>query len=154
MEKGIEALLEQHPFFADMTRADLVLIAGCGSNKVTPAGEYLAREGQAANEFIAIRHGRVALDFHVPGRGAITIQTVPDGEVVGWSWLFPPYKWMFGVRAVEMTRAIHFDCTCLRNKCDDDPRLGYDLMKRFAQVFAQRIEATRLQLLDVYGAKG
>ena len=85
------------------------------------------------------------------GRGAITIQTAQEGDIFGWSWLFPPYQWLFDARALMLTRAVHFDGACLRTKCDANPAMGYDLMKRFARVFAKRIEATRLQLLDIYG---
>ncbi len=78
-------------------------------------------------------------------------QTVAEGDVLGWSWLFPPYRWVFDAQALELTRALVFDGTCLRGKCEDDHNLGYELMKRFAHVVVQRLQATRLQLLDVYG---
>jgi CRP-like cAMP-binding protein len=81
----------------------------------------------------------------------VTIQTVGPGELLGWSWLMPPYRWHFDARALEQTRALSFDGTCIRNKCETDHRLGYELMKRLAYVFTQRLEASRLQLLDVYG---
>jgi len=79
------------------------------------------------------------------------LQTADAGEVVGWSWLFPPYQWKFDLRAIESVRAVSFDGACLRGKCEQDPAMGFDFMKRFAQVFMQRLEATRLQLLDLYG---
>ena len=88
-----------------------------------------------------------------PQRGAIAIDTVGEGDVLGWSWLIPPYHWHFDARAVEPTRAIALDGRCLRGKCDADHELGYELMKRFAQVIEQRLEATRWQLLDVYGVR-
>ena len=79
------------------------------------------------------------------------IETIEAGEVVGWSWLFPPYRWHFDARALTPIRATAFDGACLRGKCDDDPALGYDLMSRFAQVMIERLQWTRLRLLDVYG---
>jgi hypothetical protein len=85
-----------------------------------------------------------------PQRGAITIETVGDGELLGWSWLIPPFQWHFDARALNLTRAIALDARCLRGKCDADPALGYELLKRFSQVMEQRLEATRLQLLDLY----
>jgi CRP-like cAMP-binding protein len=151
MAKHIHDLLETHPFFEGMDRATLELIGGCGKNVRFDEGQYVSRAGDEAKEFYAIRHGRVAVQISAPGRGAITIQTLQDGDIFGWSWLFPPYRWMFDARALELTRAVHFDGACLRTKCEADPATGYDLMKRFAGVFARRIEATRLQLLDIYG---
>jgi CRP/FNR family transcriptional regulator, cyclic AMP receptor protein len=101
-----------------------------------------------------IRHGAVGLDIHVPAREPVTIETLHGGDLLGWSWLFPPYKWSFDGRAVEDTSAISLDGACLRGKCDDDHELGYELMKRFAQVIVERLQATRLRLLDVYGRSG
>ena len=87
----------------------------------------------------------------VPARGAVVIETIEAGEVVGWSWLFPPYQWHFDARAVSLVRATSFDGVCLREKCEQDPAFGYDLMSRFTQVLIERLQWTRLRLLDVYG---
>ena len=109
------------------------------------------REGQAADLFFAIRGGSVAVETYVPSRGPITLQTLGEGEILGWSWLFPPYVYQFDARAREAVRATTFDGACLRSKCDADPALGYELMKRVARLVSSRLEATRRQLLDVYG---
>jgi len=129
------------------------LIVGCAANVRFEAGEYIFREGEDANQFYIIRHGKVALELFTPERGVLTIQTLGAGDVLGWSWLFPPYRWRFDARALELTRAIALDGTCLRNKCDEDHNLGYELVKRFAQIIIERLQATRLQLLDVYDAQ-
>jgi CRP-like cAMP-binding protein len=105
----------------------------------------------AANQFYLLRHGKVALQISVPERGSVTIETMEAGEVCGWSWLLPPYRWHFDVQALDLTRALVFDGQCLRTKCEADHDLGYALMQRFAQVIVQRLQATRLQLLDLYG---
>jgi CRP/FNR family cyclic AMP-dependent transcriptional regulator len=88
----------------------------------------------------------------IPQRGFATLQTVSEGEVLGWSWLLAPYRWRFGARTLQPTRALAFDGKCLRGKCEDDHDLGYELLKRFTNVVTERLEATRLQLLDLYGA--
>ena len=119
--------------------------------RYTP-GEFLFREGEVADRFYLIRHGLVSLEVFEPARGAIPIQTIREQEVIGWSWLFAPYRWHYTARCLELTRALSFDGVCLRTKCDKDHDLGYDLMRRFASIIAQRLQATRLQLLDVYGA--
>jgi CRP/FNR family cyclic AMP-dependent transcriptional regulator len=150
----IETLLQDVPLFQSLAPADLALIAGCGSNVQFRANELIVHDGDTADVFYVVRHGSVALETFVPARGAVTIETLEAGEVVGWSWLFPPYRWHFDVRALSLVRATSFDAACLRGKCEADPRLGYDLMSRFAQVMIERLQWTRMRLLDVYGYDG
>ena len=150
----IDALLREVPVFRGLEPAQLELIAGCGSNVHFDQGAVLFREGDAADIFYLVRHGTVALETYVPARGPAMIETLQPGEVVGWSWLFPPYRWHFDARALTDLRATAFDGACLRGKADADPRLGYDLMSRFAQVLIERLQWTRLRLLDLYGHDG
>jgi CRP/FNR family transcriptional regulator, cyclic AMP receptor protein len=151
MARRLDEILADVPFLAGLSADELALLAGCASNVHFDEGEVLFREGDAANSFYVVRHGSVALELHVPARGGMTIETIEAGEVIGWSWLFPPYRWHFDARALSSVRATAFDGECLRGKCEDDPALGYDLMKRFAQVLMERLQWTRLRLLDVYG---
>ncbi len=150
MEK-IDALLQDIPLFEGLSPEALELVAGCASNIRFHDGEMLFSEGDDADVFYLVRHGRVALETFVPPRGAVTIETVEQDEVVGWSWLFPPYRWHFDARALGLVRATVFDAACLREKCEIDPALGYGLMSRFAQVLIERLESTRVRLLDLYG---
>lgn len=152
--KSIEMLLAEHPFFRGMAPAHLQLFAGCASNVRFDAGSYIFREGGEADRFLLLRHGRVAVEAFVPQRGPVTIQTLGEGEVVGWSWMFPPYRWAFDVKALELVRAIAFDAVCIRQKSETDPALGYALMKRLAPLIISRLQATRLQILDIYGDAG
>jgi CRP/FNR family cyclic AMP-dependent transcriptional regulator len=147
----LELILAGHPFFEGLERPYLDLITSCAANVRFAAGEYLLREGESADQFYLLRQGKVALETYAPPRGAITIETIEEGEVLGWSWLFPPYRWHFSARALESVRALALDGACLRDKIATDHRLGYELMRRFAYVMMQRLQATRLQLLDVYG---
>ncbi|MFQ6617083.1 MAG: cyclic nucleotide-binding domain-containing protein [Fidelibacterota bacterium] len=149
--KVFEKILSELPFFKGLEPRYIQLIAGCASNVRFNPGQFLFREGEEANQFYIIRHGKVAVEIFVPDRGAITIQTVEEGEILGWSWLVPPHNWRFDARAVELTRAIALDGKCLRTKCEEDHGLGYELLKRIVRIIAQRLKATRLQLLDVYG---
>jgi CRP-like cAMP-binding protein len=137
--------------FADLDPEHLELIAGCAQNKVFERGVELMREGDAADTFYVIRTGFVALQTFVPERGSITIETIESGDLVGWSWLMPPYRTHLDALALETTHTLAFDAACLRGKFDDDPALGYALMKRFVPVIVERLQATRLRLLDVYG---
>ena len=149
--KSIADLLREHEFFKDLDPAHIDIVAGCGRNRTIKGGDYLLREGTPANEFFAIRRGKVALGIHVPNRGEVVIETLDDGDVAGWSWLFPPYLTHFDARAVIETHVVAFDGVCLRMKCEADPALGFALMKRFATVMILRMQATRLQLVDMYG---
>jgi CRP/FNR family cyclic AMP-dependent transcriptional regulator len=153
LPQTLEPLLRGHKFFAGLGPAHLSLIVGCAANEVFPADSFLFREGEPAQTFYLIREGKVALEIAAPGRGpdALVIQTLGEGDVVGFSWLIEPHRWEFDGRAVEQVRAVRMDGTCLRGKCEVDPRLGYELMRRFAGLTANRLQATRLQLLDVYG---
>ena len=149
----LENFLAAHPFFEGLKPQYLTLLAGCASNVRFAEGAYLFREGEASKHFYAIRDGRVALEIAAPAIGAITVETAGSGDVVGWSWLIPPHQKRFDARAVETTRALRFDAQCLRAKCEHDTAFGYELLKRFAQLIGQRLQATRLQLLDVYGVR-
>ncbi len=144
-------ILTGHPFFRDLAAEDVRLIAGCGSNVHYVENDLIFREGEPADRFYLIRHGRVALEIAAPDRGPLAVLTVGPGDVLGWSWLVPPYRMSCDARALEPVRATSFDGACIRRKCEADPRLGYELLKRFAGVIGQRLRATRLQLLDVYG---
>ena len=149
--RTIETLIHDAPIFRGLSPQALELLSGCASNVRFVADEMLFREGDEADVFYVVRHGRVALDMFVPARGPVTIETVDPGEVIGWSWLFPPYRWHFDARALGLVRATRFDAACLREKCEADTAFGYDLMGRFAQVLIERLQWTRLRLLDVYG---
>ncbi len=148
----LERILIEHPFFAGMKEQYMELLVGCASNVRFDAGQFILREGEEASKFYLIRQGQVALEVHVPGRGSITIQTLGAGEILGWSWLVPPYYWRLDARAVELTRALALDGKCLREKCEKDHDLAYELLKRFSQVMVDHLTATRLQLLNVYDA--
>lgn len=149
--EGLERILKEHPFFAGIRDSYCELVCGCAKNTRFKAGQYLFHEGEPADWFYLIRHGRVALQLTSPGRGAVIFQTVTEGELAGVSWLIPPYRWTYDARAVEDTRAIAINADCLRRKAEADHDFGYEMMKRFMPVLIQRLQATRLQILDVYG---
>jgi CRP/FNR family transcriptional regulator, cyclic AMP receptor protein len=146
---SVEQLAGRVPLFADLDDATLALVAGCASTGHFATDELLAREGAPADTFFAVREGRVALELVAPAR-AIVIETLGTGDVCGWSWLFAPYRWQFDVRALEPVRALTFDAACLRRKIERDDALGYALMRRFVPVMLERLQATRLRLVDVY----
>jgi CRP-like cAMP-binding protein len=147
----VPELLARVPVLAGLAPERVDLIAGCAGTARARAGEMLFLEGEAADRFFVLRRGTVALETRAPAGPPLVIETLHPGEVVGWSWLVPPFRWHFDGRAVDDVRAIAFDAACLRAKADADPALGYDLLQRFAQVMVDRMQSARLRLLDVYG---
>ena len=149
--EGLERVIKEHPFFIDLEDGHRKTVCGCAKNVRFEAGQYLFREGESADQLYLLRHGRVALEVMTPERGPVTFQTLVAGEIVGVSWLIPPYRWAYDAKALELTRAIAMDATCLRRKCEEDHDLGYELMKRFVPILIQRLHGTQMQMLDVYG---
>lgn len=149
--RSISDLLSEHPFFADLSSERLELLAGCGHNVHFDQDANIISANEPADVFYVLRSGKVAIEVDTPQRGPLVIETIGPGDLLGVSWLLPPYRWTFGARAVDSTSAIEVDAACLRGKCDDDPALGYEMFKRFAGVVRDRLQASRLQLVDVYG---
>jgi CRP-like cAMP-binding protein len=149
--EGLDRLLQEHAFFQGMDEKARQLVAGCAANERFDAGGYIFREGEAADKFYLLRHGNVALEIHLPGREPLVVDTLEAGEILGWSWLVPPYQWFLDARATTLVRAISLDAVCLRGKMEQDHAIGYELYRRFMPVIAQRLQAGRLQLIDMYG---
>jgi CRP/FNR family transcriptional regulator, cyclic AMP receptor protein len=147
----MEELLGRHPFFAGLDADAMRLIAACATNVHFAEGVDIFGEGEAASRFYVIRHGRVALQYHSPARGPLILDTMEEGEVLGWSWLVSPYRYFGDARAVTPVSATALDGACLRGKCETDAELGYQLLKRVTAVMYQRLQSSRIRLLDLYG---
>ncbi len=152
--RTLDELIANSAIFAGMQPSHLEIIAGCAQNQHADPDTLLLRDGEPANVFYLIRRGTVALEVHAAGRGSLLIETLHPGDTVGWSWLFPPYRWQLDGRTREPCDLVAFDAACLRRKCEEDYELGYKLMRRFTANLFERLQATRLQLLDVYGLVG
>ena len=146
--KNMEAIVKDHPFFKALPPAQLKLLAGCAANVRFEPGEMITKSNEPADKFYIIREGRVAIEINPPGRGAIIIETLADGDVIGWSWMFPPFTWNLDARALEPIKAVSLDGKCLRGKMDKDHDLGYELHTRFARLMLERIRALREQLIQ------
>jgi len=149
----LERIIAEHPFFVGLNDGFTNLMVSCASNVRFKGGTYILREGDPANTFYLIREGKVAVEVLAPQHKPIIVSTLGVGEILGWSWLLPPFQWKFSARAADDVRAIALDGKCLRTKCEENDDLGYEVLKRFAQIMERRLEATRLQLLDVYAVK-
>ena len=150
MQTTIAQYLPDHEFFTGLDTAATDLLAGCAADIGVRSGELLFRAGAPANHFYLIRRGRVAIEVPTPGRPMV-LDTFEDGDVVGWSWVVPPYLWTFDGRSSVDTSVVAFDAACLRGKYLANPMLGYDLMQRFVQLMNHRLLSARIRLLDLYG---
>ena len=146
----LELSLSRHPFFQEFGQPHLAAIAACANTAVFDAATFLFRAGEPAHAFFAIQRGRVAIASLTPHEGPVTIQSVGDGDLLGWSWLVPPYRCHFGARALEETSVVAFNAACVREQLERDHELGHLVMRRFAQVMASRLEAMSAQLTSVY----
>ena len=149
----LERIIAEHPFFVGLDDGFTSLMVSCASNVRFKAGTYILKEGDPADTFYLIREGKVAVEVLAPQRKPIIIATLGVGEILGWSWLLPPFQWKFHARATDDIRAIALDGKCLRTKCEENHDLGYEVLKRFAQIMEERLEGTRLQLLDLYAPR-
>jgi CRP/FNR family cyclic AMP-dependent transcriptional regulator len=147
----LDQSLRDHLLFAGLDSRYLDLLSHYAWSVGFADGSFLFREGQPAEKFFLILDGKVSLETAAPGSGAIVVQTIGGGEVAGFSWLLEPHRWEFDGRAVGTVRAIGLDGARLREECDEDPALGYELMRRFARLATRRMQAARIRLLDVYG---
>ncbi|MCS7046422.1 MAG: cyclic nucleotide-binding domain-containing protein [Gemmataceae bacterium] len=149
-EQGILGVFAGHKFLSGLSERHRLLLAA-GARPFTAApNQLLAKEGDTARCFYLIQSGHVSLGMHTPDRGVVPIHTVGPGEEVGWSWLVPPHRWQFDCRAVDEVHGLAFDAEWLREKCELDHELGYHLLKQLIGVLANRLAATRVQLLDLY----
>jgi CRP/FNR family cyclic AMP-dependent transcriptional regulator len=148
---GMRELVERHPFMAGVSEESLELVVGCARNVAFAPSSLLCAEGESADTFYLLRRGRVSVNVHAPGRGSIVIETVGPGDVVGWSWLVPPFRWTFDARAMDRVGCIAIDGACLRAKSLTDPSLGFELLSKVSVTLLARLQATRMRLLDLYG---
>jgi CRP/FNR family transcriptional regulator, cyclic AMP receptor protein len=149
--ESIEEELAGTRMFRNLSPKQIKTIAGLGEEVQFGDGRSVMVEGDPADAFFLIREGFVAVEIRTPS-GTITIETLHNGDPVGWSWLFEPYLLHFDCRSRGTTRAIRFDAAALREVCAEDAPLGYELMRSFTSVIVERLHATRIQLVDLYGS--
>jgi CRP/FNR family transcriptional regulator, cyclic AMP receptor protein len=142
------SVLAAQPFLRGMPPAQLAELAELCEHVSIPPRERLFDEGSRADRFWIIDAGRVTLDASVPGEGRVIIETLGRGDVVGLSWMLPPYQWRFGAMAAQPTQAFVFDARAVRSAGDADPLLGYELSRRFSAVVVHRLQATRARLIE------
>ena len=149
-KKGLDEIIKALPLFEGLDDRYVKLVAGCASNVRFEAGEMMFREGETSETFYAIRHGKVGIEIFVPQRGAMTIQTLGQGDLIGLSWLFPPYRWSWRARALDDTDVVAFDAARVRAECESDPHLELEVLRIVSAQAVARLHSSRTQLLDLY----
>lgn len=149
-----EEVLKEHPFFEGISDEHLEFLVSVARPMHIEANRFLFRQGSSADCFLVLHNGDMALELHVGAKGARIVQTVGPGEVVGWSWLYPPHRWMYDGRALNTIDCLCLDGEQVRTRMADDHDFGYEILNRFGDVIVQALNRTRLQLLDVYGNGG
>jgi CRP/FNR family cyclic AMP-dependent transcriptional regulator len=152
MTEVTAAALATHPFLHGMSGPHLAILAQAASDVVFPARHRLFEDGGHASHCWLIQSGYVGLDLNVPGQGRAKIETIGIGELLGWSWLYPPYTWAFGAVTISPVEAFEFDGRAVRTSCAADPEFGYELTRRLARVIANRLQATRIRLISASAA--
>ncbi|MBF0503690.1 MAG: Crp/Fnr family transcriptional regulator [Candidatus Omnitrophica bacterium] len=144
--------LASYSFFEGMKKEHLDLLSSRMSKDTFKANEYVFQEKQEANKLFLILKGKVSIEVTSPEGKPFSIQTLKEGEILGWSWMISPYEWRFNARVIENTELLIIDGEYIRKKSEKDHDLGYEIFKRLAGIFVQRLEATRQQLLEMYHA--
>ena len=142
--------IREHPFLRGLTHDQLALLTDCALPAQFKAGQIIFREGEKAKLFYLIEKGKVVLESKAEFGKPVVIDTIGAGDLLGWSWMMPPYKWRFTARAVEPTEAIYFAGTILRDYCERDHSLGFELHKRLSAVMMKRLQAARRKMLEMH----
>ncbi len=150
---ALEAAMAGHPFLKDLPPPILKKLADSGMVMRFPAGQRIFIEGDPANRFYLIVTGTVVLSAPASEGRSVTLQTIGAGDVLGWSWLIPPYSWLFDATAETDVEAIFFYGTRLREECESDHDLGYELMKRMGTIVVHRLQSVRHKLVALASAK-
>jgi CRP/FNR family cyclic AMP-dependent transcriptional regulator len=148
--EAIATRVTLHPFLAGMNRTQLALLTGCAMATDFKKEQTILREGDFANRFYLIETGKVVLGAAAAAGDSVVVEAIGPGDLLGWSWMFPPYTWQFTARAVEPTAAIFFYGTILREYCEKDHSLGYELLKRMSAVMVKRLQAARKNMLTLH----
>jgi CRP/FNR family transcriptional regulator, cyclic AMP receptor protein len=150
--EAIDNLISAHPFWKDLNPQVLHVLKECSSTMTFGVGQPVMQAGFEAEHFYLVIRGHVSVEMFMPGKGIITLQTIGPGEVLGWSWFFPPYRWHFNANSRDITETVVFDARKLREYAAENHDFGYDLASRIAQVMLQRLQATRLRLVEYHAA--
>lgn len=153
-DKSIEQIIAEHPFFAGLSKESMAFLAGCAKKRRLKEDEVLFRHGGKANRFFLVLDGRVTVEVAAIEGPSLDLRNLGPGDLLGWSWLIPPYRWHFQARAEEPVEVLEFDGRAVLRRCEDDPAFGYDLLKRFSGLMSERLAAARGKMMSEWSPPG
>lgn len=153
-KQSIEDYLNGHAFFKGLGDSSIKFLADCASEQQLKQGEVLFKQGSKADKFYLLRSGEIAIQVPALMGPMLEIQSLGEDKVLGWSWLIAPYRWHFLARAVEDSEILEFDGSAILERCENDPRFGYELLKRFAALMSERLDAARQKMMDEWNPPG
>ena len=153
-KQAIEDFLSSHPFFSGMDKRYVEFLANSVTEIQIGEGEVLFHQGDRADKFYLLRQGKVSVQVPALVGPVLEIQTLGKDQILGWSWLISPYRWHFLARAVEDSTMLEFDGSVILAHCDEDPKFGYELLKRFAALMSERLESARQKMMDQWNPPG
>lgn len=153
-EKSIRQIIAGHPFFAGLSEQSLEFMAGCAEKRRVKEDEVLFRHGGKADRFYLVLDGRVTVEVAAIQGPSLDLRELGPGDILGWSWLIPPYKWHFQARAEEPAEVLEFDGAAILARCEDDPTFGYELFKRFSGLMSERLAAAREKMMNEWSPPG
>ncbi len=153
-ESSIKDLIATNEVFRDLDPEFIDILAEQGSEREYAAGEAVFRYGERAETFHIVREGTVTVEVAAIEGPPLELQELGEGALLGWSWLIPPYRWNFQARARTAARVVEFDGHAIRERCERDPRLGYEILKRFARLMSERLEEARGKMMEEWSPPG
>ena len=152
--QAIAEYLSDHEFFSELSVDIIKLLCESVRSLEIKKGEVLFRQGEHADKFYIVRNGRVSVQIPAIMGPTLEVQTLSTNRILGWSWLISPYQWRFQAKAEEDSTLLEFDGAAILARCEQDPKVGYELLKKFAALMAERLEASRQKLMDEWNPAG
>jgi len=150
----IDEYLSAQEFFSGLSPEFIGFLARCASERQIEPGQVVFRQGERARQFYLIRNGSISIEIPAVMGPTLKVQSLGAGQILGWSWLIPPYKWNFQARAEEQAGLLEFDGDAVLARCEEEPKFGYELLKRFASLMSERLEAARQKMMDQWNPPG
>lgn len=151
---SIESYLSGHAFFSGLDNEFVKFLSESAAERQVKKGEVLFKQGKTADKFYLLRKGQISVQVPALMGPVLEIQTLGEDQILGWSWLIPPYRWHFMARAVEDSEVLEFDGSAILAHCEEDPNFGYHLLKRFAGLMSERLDAARQKMMDQWNPPG
>lgn len=146
--------LAAHEFFAGLNDDFLQLLGEHATEKKYPAGEVLFQQGKSADKFYLVREGEISVQVPALVGPALELQVLGENQILGWSWLIPPFRWHFLARASTDVVLLEFDGKAILQQCEQNPKFGYELFKRFTEMMSERLSAARQKMMDQWNPPG